>query len=121
MSSDYTVGWLLPEDAAEAAALEARTFDWVASAVDALTMPHHFLDAVKDWPIERVAYELEKYNGFGYRLQNTGVNTAYLWAWSNHHTKGKFIGDHQFDPGAPEWPARRHGADQSAGGRWPQD
>ncbi len=76
-------------------------FDWVDSAVDALTMPQHFLDTVKDWPIERIAFELEKYNGFGYRLQNTGVNTPYLWSFTNHHTKGKFIADHVFSATAP--------------------
>jgi lysozyme family protein len=75
-------------------------FDWVESALDALTMPKHFLDKVKDWPIERVAFELEKYNGFGYRLQHTGVNTPYLFAWTNHHSKGRFIADHVFDANA---------------------
>jgi lysozyme family protein len=73
-------------------------FDWVDSAVDALTMPNHFLHTVKNWPVERIAYELEKYNGFGYRLQNTGVNTPYDWSFTNHYTKGKFIADHVFNP-----------------------
>jgi lysozyme family protein len=73
-------------------------FDWVESAVDALTMPNHFLDQVKDWPIERVAYELEKYNGFGYRLQDTGVNTPYLWSFTKHYKKGKFTDDGVFNP-----------------------
>jgi len=72
-------------------------FDWVDSAVDALTMPEHFLDKVRDWPIERIAYELEKYNGFGYRLQNTGIKTPYLWSFTNRYTKGKFISDGVFD------------------------
>ena len=72
-------------------------FTWIDSAVDALTMPRHNLDAVKDWPIERIAFELEKYNGFGYRTQNTGINSPYLWSFTNHYTKGKFIADHVFD------------------------
>jgi lysozyme family protein len=76
----------------------APPFDWVDSAVDALTMPNHFLDTVRSWPVERIAYELEKYNGFGYRLQNTGVNTPYLWSFTNQYTKGKFIADHVFNP-----------------------
>jgi lysozyme family protein len=73
-------------------------FDWVDSAVDALTMPNHFLHTVKDWPVERIAYELEKYNGFGYRLQHTGVNTPYLWSFTNQYTKGKFVADGVFKP-----------------------
>ncbi|MCK1385530.1 DUF2272 domain-containing protein [Bradyrhizobium sp. 21] len=71
-------------------------FDWVDSAVDALTVRPHVLGTVKDWSMERIAFELEAYNGFGYRLQHTGVNTPYLWAWTNHHSKGRFIADHVF-------------------------
>jgi uncharacterized protein (TIGR02594 family) len=76
-------------------------FTWVQSAVDALTM-HGMQNVGKDaWSIERVAYELEKYNGFGYRKNHPEVNTPYLWSCTNQYTKGKYIADHQFDPNVP--------------------
>src|SRR5215468_6677308 len=40
-------------------------FSWEQSAVDALTM--HGLQRVDNWPIGRIAYQLEAYNGWGYR------------------------------------------------------
>lgn len=70
-------------------------FKWIDSAVDALTS--HNLDTVGDWPPERVAYELEKYNGWGYREPDRG-KSAYLWSGSNHYTKGKFTSDDHFNP-----------------------
>lgn len=39
----------------------------------------------------RVAYSLEKFNGFGYRKR--GIHSPYLWAATNHYTRGKFIAD----------------------------
>jgi len=43
-------------------------------------------------------FAFESYNGFGSR--RNGINTPYLWSFSNHYTKGKFIRDHVFDPEA---------------------
>ena len=39
----------------------------------------------------RILYRWEAYNGFGSRRQ--GINTPYLWAFSNHYTKGKYVAD----------------------------
>jgi lysozyme family protein len=80
-------------------------FDWVDSAVDALTS--HHLDTVGDWPVERIAFQLEKYNGFGYRDEHPEVKSPYLWSFTNHFTKGKFTRDHHFEAGA--------GSDQAGG------
>jgi uncharacterized protein (TIGR02594 family) len=75
-------------------------FSWVASAVDALTLKG-LQNVGKDaWSIERIAYELERYNGFGYRNNHPAVNTPYLWSCTDQYTKGKYIGDHKFDPDA---------------------
>lgn len=63
-------------------------------AVDALK--HQGLLAIKDWSLERIAYCLEGFNGFGYR--GKGVNSPYLWAGTNRYTSGKYIADHVFDP-----------------------
>ena len=69
---------------------------WEDAAVDALSIDG--TDRVKQWGIERVCYELEKYNGFGSR--NKGIHTPYLWSYSNHYTKGKYVADHVWDANA---------------------
>jgi lysozyme family protein len=69
-------------------------FTWKASAIDALM--GHDLHQVAAWSTERMLYELERYNGFGYRRR--GLPTAYLWSFSNLYDKGKFVSDGVFDP-----------------------
>jgi len=73
-------------------------FTWQESAVDALV--YHDFHQWSDWSIAGMLYKWESYNGFGYRLRNTGVNTPYLWSFSNHYTKGKFVEDGKYDPDA---------------------
>lgn len=73
-------------------------FEWEDSAIDALMMKD--LDQVKLWSIERIAYQLEAYNGWGYRTRETGVNTPYLWSSTSNYRKGKFVRDRVFDPNA---------------------
>lgn len=71
-------------------------FSWAESAVDALTM-HGLQNVGKDgWSIERISFELERYNGFGYRRNHPSVKSPYLWSCTNHYTSGKYIGDHRF-------------------------
>ena len=43
-------------------------------------------------------FKMEQFNGFGYRVK--GINSPYLWSFSNHYTKGKFTRDGFFDPNA---------------------
>ncbi len=64
--------------------------DWVSSAVDALTYDK-FADQ-KDWQLARMLYRWEAYNGWRSRMEH-GINTPYLWSFSNHYTKGKFVAD----------------------------
>src|SRR5262245_32730441 len=73
-------------------------FQWEESAIDALTL-EGFAE-VKLWSIERIAYQLEAYNGWGYRSRNTGVKSPYLWSATNQYQKGKFVRDGVFDPNA---------------------
>ncbi|MBR1121454.1 TIGR02594 family protein [Bradyrhizobium lablabi] len=75
-------------------------FTWAASAIDALTM--HGLQNIgkANWSIERILFELERYNGFGYRRNHPEVKSPYLWSCTNHYTRGKYVGDHKFDPNA---------------------
>lgn len=46
----------------------------------------------------RVAYGLEKFNGFGYR--GKGIHSPYLWAGTNHYLRGKYVADRKFSPTA---------------------
>jgi len=73
-------------------------FEWEDSAIDALMLKN--LNQVKLWSIERIAYQLEAYNGWGYRTRATGINTPYLWSSTTNYRKGKFVRDRVFDPNA---------------------
>ena len=73
-------------------------FTWEESATDALGMKN--LQSPQGWSIPATLFKLERYNGFGYRLQHTGINTPYLWSFSNQYTKGKFVADHVFNKDA---------------------
>jgi lysozyme family protein len=66
-------------------------FTWQASAVDALRLRR--VDRVDDWSLHRILYELEGYNGWGYRLHHPHVKSPYLWSFSNQYTCGKYIAD----------------------------
>lgn len=71
-------------------------FDWKDSATDALKLKS--LDKWPDWSVPAMLYNLEKYNGFGYR--NKGINSPYLWSYSNNYTSGKYVADGKYDPAA---------------------
>ncbi len=76
-------------------------FTWAASAIDALTLKGLQNVGKDGWSIERIAYELERYNGFGYRNNHPTVKSPYLWSYTNQYTAGKYVGDHRFDPNRP--------------------
>ncbi len=69
---------------------------WEESAVDALSVPPHCVTHITRWSTERILYELEKYNGWGY-LGKT--NSPYLWAGTDQYTSGKYIRDGVYDGG----------------------
>jgi lysozyme family protein len=71
-------------------------FTWEASAVDALIFDR--MDVVEDWTIPGALFVLERFNGFGSRSH--GIKTPYLWSFSTHYSRGKFIRDNEFDPNA---------------------
>ena len=73
-------------------------FTWEESATDAMTLEG--LDNVIEWNLPTMLYQMEKYNGFGYRTRHPEVLSPYLWSGSNHYTKGKFVQDGVFDPDA---------------------
>jgi lysozyme family protein len=69
-------------------------FRWLDSAIDALTM--HDLDKWTNWTISGIAYVLERYNGFGYRLNHPQVKSPYLWSFTTIYTAGRYVADGQF-------------------------
>jgi lysozyme family protein len=69
-------------------------FQWHESAIDALTMAPHALDKVKGWSVERILYESEKYNGWGYLRRG---NSPYLWSWTSEYHGGKYVADGVYD------------------------
>ena len=66
-------------------------FTWEESAVDALKLRK--LHKVKEWSLSRLLYELEGYNGWGYRLYHPHVLSPYLWSFATHYKSGKYIAD----------------------------
>jgi lysozyme family protein len=73
-------------------------FTWEVSAIDALT--GQGLGAWRDWSVPGALYKLEGYNGWGYRDHHPTVKSPYLWSFSNHYTKGKYVADGNFSPTA---------------------
>lgn len=68
-------------------------FSWEVSATDALTLEG--FAGLTDWDIPNILRRWELYNGIGY--QKRGIHSPYLWSYSNHYTKGKFVQDGRFD------------------------
>ncbi|HEY0505887.1 MAG TPA: hypothetical protein VGD42_20580 [Lysobacter sp.] len=66
-------------------------FTWEASARDALTFDG--VAAWNDWSVPGTLYLLERYNGWGYRLHHPEVKSPYLWSFSNHYSRGKYVHD----------------------------
>lgn len=70
--------------------------DWVSSAVDAIAHDGHA--NLADWGVAETLYRFERYNGFGYRSK--GIHSPYLWSFSNHYRRGKYVADGRYDPNA---------------------
>ena len=72
----------------------APPFKWEESATDALMLKN--LHTWTDWTVPGLLYQLERYNGFGYRQHHPEVLSPYLWSFSNHYTSGKYVADGTF-------------------------
>jgi len=57
-------------------------------------MKRRNLHKIDLWTLERMIFELEGYNGFGYRSK--GIKTPYVWGFTNHYTSGYYIADGVF-------------------------
>ncbi|MCB1553889.1 MAG: hypothetical protein KDJ14_08780 [Xanthomonadales bacterium] len=71
-------------------------FTFEQSATDALKFKK--LDQQGDWSLPKLLHTLEAYNGFGYRRR--GLPSPYLWSFTHHYVRGKFVRDGVFDPAA---------------------
>ncbi len=69
-------------------------YTWEYSATDALT--YDKMDQWKDWSLPGLLYKLEGYNGYGYRRLSEPINSPYLWSYTNHYTKGKYVKDGEY-------------------------
>jgi lysozyme family protein len=67
---------------------------WLLSAKDALLQLSDLMKN-KDWTVQRMCYGFELYNGFGCR--DHGINSPYLWNYTNLYSGGGFPRDHVFD------------------------
>jgi lysozyme family protein len=66
-------------------------FTWEESAIDVLRWRR--IDQWSDWSMPGLLYKLEGYNGWGYHLYHSNVLSPYLWSFSNHYTRGKYVSD----------------------------
>lgn len=66
-------------------------FTWEESAADAMALKR--LDGDTDWSLAGTLYQLERYNGWGYRLYHPHVLSPYLWSFSTHYSSGRYVAD----------------------------
>lgn len=71
-------------------------YSFEESAFDLIKLKGY--DKVPIWSLETLLYYLEANNGFGYVRK--GINTPYLWSYTNHYKSGLFVADYKFDHNA---------------------
>lgn len=69
-------------------------FTWEDSATDA--MKYKGLHDVGTWTLPVMLFQLERYNGFGYREHHPEVPSPYLWSFTTAYTQGKYVKDGEF-------------------------
>jgi lysozyme family protein len=70
-------------------------FTWEESAVDALRLQR--IDQVTSWSVPIMLQRLELFNGVGYTKFHN-MYSPYIFSWSQHYKKGKYVADGRFDP-----------------------
>ena len=73
-------------------------FTFEQSCQDALCMKGY--DKLAGWPVERIAWAFENYNGWGYRRYHPECASPYLWSGSCHYTAGKYVADGKWSASA---------------------
>jgi lysozyme family protein len=69
---------------------------WARAAKDAYHIDRLDTVGAANWSWERACFEGELFNGFGPR--GHGINTGYLWACTNHYSRGKYVSDGVWNP-----------------------
>lgn len=67
---------------------------WEDSAIDALSMKKKIFP--QEWTPVNTLYFLERYNGLGYRKYHPDIKSPYIWSFTNHYSKGKYVADGKF-------------------------
>jgi lysozyme family protein len=73
-------------------------FTWEQSATDALTFDKS--TTWTDWSVPGILFKWESYNGWGYRKFHPEVLTPYLWSFTSHYSRGKYVADGTFSASA---------------------
>lgn len=81
---------------ADPAAGKGKPYTWEESAIDCCKYKGY--DKIAVWDLETVFYQWERNNGFGYKTK--GLNSPYLYSYTNQYTKGKYVADGKYDPNA---------------------
>ncbi len=69
--------------------------DFQSGAVDALKYEGMTGISPADWTVERMLYWAERFNGEGYFSH--GINSPYVWSWTDQYSRGKYSSDGNFD------------------------
>jgi len=62
---------------------------WEEGAIDALRFQGYA--GLTDWDLATALFRFEAYNGWGYFYK--GVNSPYVWGWTNEQQPGKYVAD----------------------------
>jgi len=62
---------------------------WEEGAIDALRLQDYA--GLTDWDLATALFRFEAYNGWGYFYK--GVNSPYVWGWTNEQQPGKYVRD----------------------------
>jgi lysozyme family protein/peptidoglycan hydrolase-like protein with peptidoglycan-binding domain len=65
---------------------------WEEGAIDALRFQGYA--GLTDWDLATALFRFEAYNGWGYFYK--GVNSPYVWGWTNEQQPGKYIADRRW-------------------------
>ena len=71
-------------------------WDWQDAAADALSIKN----APAEWTIVNTLHYCERFNGLGYLRDQRKPNSPYIWSFSNHYYKGKYVSDGKYSPTA---------------------
>jgi lysozyme family protein len=71
-------------------------FTWMQSAADAFVGEWR----PSDWSLPSCLEFMERFNGLGY--QKHGINSPYLWDYTDKYVSGLYVADNKFDPHAKE-------------------